>query len=293
MARRKKNSALKQLGYVCAALVALEVGYLVFYPHPEPVSIKDAIQAQLDRQSSLDEKRKEQLRIQLSISDYQAKEGKLPDNLQALVPVYFDDVPKVPGSSEPFDYHKVDTKYYVDEKSAIAAIKSTGSTAAKSKSGKVVLTTNDEAAPLPPEVQQALIASLKDEGALQLVATVYDPTGKRDPFRPFDFAPVTPIDESKSPLERYDVNQLKLTAVITSADGSPAATVENQAGKGFIVKKGMKMGLNSGEVVEIKPDRIIVIETSFDFTGQKKTKNIELRLRTKDQEDLRLGKSFQ
>lgn len=291
MARRKKNSALKQLGYVCGVLVALEVAYLVFFPHPEPVSIKNAIQAQLDNQSSLDEKRKEQLRIQLSISDYQAKEGKLPDNLQALVPVYFDDVPKVPGSNDPFEYHKVDTKYYVDEKSAIAAIKSTGSTTAAPKSGKVVLS-SDETTPLPPEVQQALIASLKDEGALQLVATVYDPTGKRDPFRPFDFAPVTAIDESKTPLERYDVNQLKLTAVITSADGSPAATVENQVGKGFIVKKGMKMGLNSGEVVEIKPDRIIVVETTYDFTGQKKTKNIELRLRTKDQEDQRLGKGF-
>lgn len=290
MARRKKNSAVKQLGFVCGGLVLLELMYLFFFPHPKPLDIKDAIQAQLDKQNSIDDKRKEQLRIQLSVSDYQSKEGKLPDDLQALVPVYFDEVPKVPGTNDAFDYFKVDHKYYVDDKATIASLKTTGTTGSPQK-GSAVFLTNDSAAPLPPEVQQALIASLKDEGALQLTATVYDPTGKRDPFRPFDFAPAVAIDETKTPLERYDVNQLKLTAVISSADGSPTATVENQAGKGFIVKKGMKIGLNSGDVVDIRPDRIVVIETSFDFTGQKKTRTVELKLRTKDQEDARLGKT--
>jgi Tfp pilus assembly protein PilP len=53
----------------------------------------------------------------------------------------------------------------------------------------------------------------------------------------------------------------------------------------------MKIGLNSGDVVDIQTDKIIVIETSFDFTGQKKTRTIELKLRTKDQEEARLGKT--
>ena len=289
MARRRKNSLIKQLTIVGAILAACQLGYLFLIPRPQPVSIKEAIQTQLDKQS-VDEKRKEQLRVQLSVADFQQKQSKLPDNLQELVPVYFDEVPKVPGTSDPFEYYVTNGKYYVGDKPTIVALQS-GTTPAKPGQGGVFLKA-DSTVPLTATVQKALIDSLKDEGALQQVATVYDSTGKRDPFRPFDFAPAATVDESKTPLERYDVNQLKLTAVLSGAAGEPTATVENAAGKGFIVKKGIKIGLNNGEVVDIKPDRLIVIETTVDFTGQKKTKTIELRLRTKDQEDNRIRKGL-
>jgi type IV pilus assembly protein PilP len=224
------------------------------------------------------------------VADFQQKQSKLPDSLQELVPVYFDDVPKVPGTSDSFEYYVKDGKYYVGDKATIVALQ-TGVSPSKPGQGGVFLKA-DSTVPLSANVQKALIDSLKDEGSLQQVATVYDPTGKRDPFRPFDFAPVAAIDESKTPLERYDVNQLKLTAVLSGISGEPTATVENAAGKGFIVKKGVKIGLNSGEIVDVKPDRLVVVETTVDFTGQKKTKTIELRLRTKDQEDNRTRKGL-
>jgi len=113
---------------------------------------------------------------------------------------------------------------------------------------------------------------------------VYDPTGKRDPFRPFDFSPPAATDESKTPLERYALGQLKLTAVLDGI-AEPAAIVENAAGKGFTVKKGTKIGPNNGEVVEIRKDRLIIVETTTDFTGQTRSATVELVLRTKDQEN--------
>ena len=287
MAKKKKKTArFQQLLIVGGMLAAVQVVYIFILPHDQPVSPQEAIQAQLDKQS-IDSRRKEQLRVQLSVTDFKQKNNRLPENLDELIPVYFESVPLVPGTTDPFQYLVKDGKYYIDDKAGIANIVGNGSNLPVIKGGSVYLL-SDNAAPLPPAVQNALIESLKDQGQLYQVSTIYDPTGKRDPFRPFDFAPKVTEDSTKTPLERYDVNQLKLTAVISSADGGvPAATVENTSGKGFIVKKGVKIGLNGGEVVDIKQDRIIVVETTTDFTGQKKNKTIELKLRTKDQDDVR------
>lgn len=133
--------------------------------------------------------------------------------------------------------------------------------------------------PTTLEEQQALIDSLSDTSPQ--TTFVYDPSGKRDPFEPFDFAPKGE-DSSKTPLERYAIGQLKLTAVLEGFD-QPKAIVENSEGRGFTVSKGTKIGPNNGEIVEIQKDKILILETEIDFTGQKKTKTVELRLRTKDE----------
>ena len=138
----------------------------------------------------------------------------------------------------------------------------------------------DTLAPSAPEPAPTVPAPPTEEPA----PFVYDPTGKRDPFRPFDFSPPAATDESKTPLERYALGQLKLTAVLDGI-AEPAAIVENAAGKGFTVKKGTKIGPNNGEVVEIRKDRLIIVETTTDFTGQTRSATVELVLRTKDQEN--------
>ena len=89
-------------------------------------------------------------------------------------------------------------------------------------------------------------------------------------------------DEAKTPLERYDLGQLKLTAVLEGFD-QPKAIIETSEGKGFTVGVGTKIGRNNGEIAEIQKDRVLILETEVDFTGVKKTKTTELRLRTKDQ----------
>jgi len=113
---------------------------------------------------------------------------------------------------------------------------------------------------------------------------VYDPAGKRDPFRPFDFSPKESELDDLTPLERYDIGQLKLTAVLDGFD-EPTAVVENAAGRGFTVKRGAKIGSNGGVISEILKDKLVVVETTTDYTGVTKSRTVEMLIRTKDQKE--------
>lgn len=108
---------------------------------------------------------------------------------------------------------------------------------------------------------------------------VYDPTGKRDPFRPFIRAeePVQPQDVVQSPLQRYDLSQLKLVAIIVGA-GQERAMVEDSEGKGYIIRKGTYIGNRFGQVKEILPDRVIVVEKYRDYLGRVRTREVVLKL---------------
>jgi type IV pilus assembly protein PilP len=106
----------------------------------------------------------------------------------------------------------------------------------------------------------------------------FDPKGRRDPFFPFDFSPSEDSNAAKTPLERYDLGQLKLTAIIAGLE-QPKAIVENAAGKGFTVGIGTKMGRNGGIIVAIEKEKIVIREKRIDFTGKEQAKDIELRLR--------------
>ena len=46
----------------------------------------------------------------------------------------------------------------------------------------------------------------------------YDPAGRRDPFRPPRANMTTAQGEIRTPLQRYDIGQLKLVAVIYNAN---------------------------------------------------------------------------
>ena len=108
----------------------------------------------------------------------------------------------------------------------------------------------------------------------------YNPVGKPDPFRPFiqltsgkggsKAAPLTP-------LQKYDISQLKLVAIISSPDGN-IALVEDVMGKGYFLKKGTWLGKNDGKVTRILKDKVIVEEVYQDIFGQTKTNEISLFL---------------
>ncbi len=270
MAKKKKISPAKKITIVCGAVIVFEVVFLTFFGGGETITTRDAIDRAIRKQTDLEPRRAEQMRIQLALQDYMNKNGgNPPEYLDQLRGTYFDSVPVDPATSKPFSY-KIDPKsrqplvgYDVDEAAATA-----------------------EASSQTPEVEgsgiDTAIAALEqaDAAEVEKVSFVYDPTGKRDPFRPFDMTPKGA--EGLTPLERYDYGQLKLTAVLGAADAA-TAIVENSAGKGFTVKKGTKIGSHGGVVVEILPDKLLILETLTDFTGESKTQTIELRLRTKDQ----------
>lgn len=116
----------------------------------------------------------------------------------------------------------------------------------------------------------------------------YNPKGKVDPFAPLlrdESAAVAAAklratgdpNRPKTPLEKLDLGQLKLVAIITALGGN-RALVEESSGKGYIIKEGTYIGLNSGKVVGIKADKVLVEEEFEDIYGKPVTQKKEITL---------------
>jgi len=116
----------------------------------------------------------------------------------------------------------------------------------------------------------------------------YNPIGKVDPFAPLykDEAEKKPEnvvvkpkqpERPRTPLEKLDLAQLKLTAVVTTAD-QKRALVEEVSGKGYVVEIGTRIGLERGSVVEIYSDRIVIEHTAEDDFGKSTSRKRELKL---------------
>jgi type IV pilus assembly protein PilP len=114
--------------------------------------------------------------------------------------------------------------------------------------------------------------SQKEEGY------AYNPAGKPDPFKPF--LQLTPVRESRSPLtplQKYDLSQLKLVAILTLREGN-VGLVEDATGKGYFVKRGTLIGKNDGKVSKVLDDRLMIEEVFLDVFGQKKVNETSLSL---------------
>ena len=103
----------------------------------------------------------------------------------------------------------------------------------------------------------------------------------RDPFRPLTLrSKVTrPTRENLSPLERNELSQLKLVAIIWDIK-EPRAMVEDSAGLGYVVKVGTPIGSNDGKVKAIHRNEIVVEEIYFDDYGASKKRNVSMKLLT-------------
>lgn len=106
----------------------------------------------------------------------------------------------------------------------------------------------------------------------------YDPTGKPDPFRSFvRLEQPLDTDPLATPLERFDLTQLEVTAIVWGTD-EPRALVTDPSGKGYIVSKGTPIGKNKGRIVDIDDNIVRVKETYVDFRDRATTKEVEMRL---------------
>ena len=120
----------------------------------------------------------------------------------------------------------------------------------------------------------------------------YNPGGRRDPFAPLirRDEPTGAIQTTRrpealrGPLERYELRQLRLIAVLV-VRGDPRAMVAAPDGKSYTVKIDDYVGINGGKVkniqtrtmgvdeqgvrIEKNPDRIVVEEVGIDsLTGK-------------------------
>ena len=107
---------------------------------------------------------------------------------------------------------------------------------------------------------------------------IYTPIGKRDPFKSAYKVKITQKDKAPGGiLTKYEIDQLKLTAII-SGISRPRAQVELPDGKGVTIRVGTRIGKNFGRVVRIKHDEVIVSEDYRDWSGRKVTNYIHMKI---------------
>ncbi len=114
---------------------------------------------------------------------------------------------------------------------------------------------------------------------------LYNPKGKIDPFLPlFREDPLAKAAAKKkrrlrplTPLEKLDLSQLRLVGIIRAPSGNKAL-VQEASGKGYIIKKGTRLGRNSGQVVQILKTKVIIEEEVEDVLGKMTLRKKELNL---------------
>jgi type IV pilus assembly protein PilP len=123
------------------------------------------------------------------------------------------------------------------------------------------------------------IAPPVEQNPNQPSAPNFSTAGRRDPFRPFTLNTRSHNRprENLSPLERYELGQLRLVGVVWHVK-EPSAMIEDSAGLGYVVKVGTPIGANDGKVKAIKPDEIIIEETYIDLFGAKKRRELNIKL---------------
>lgn len=115
----------------------------------------------------------------------------------------------------------------------------------------------------------------------------YAAAGRRDPFRPLSMlrAPGPQPMEPRTPLERYELAQLRLVGVVRQVD-PPRAMVEDSAGLGFILTPGTPIGRDGGVVSEIGEREVLVEECYTNVIGEQHCQKIALSLPTDESEFL-------
>ena len=118
---------------------------------------------------------------------------------------------------------------------------------------------------------------------------VYDPKGKPDPFKPLivekteaasaksKSSSMEAVLESATPLERMDLGQLRLVALVWNIS-DPKGMVEDSTGKGYILSIGTPIGKNKGKVTQINSSGIVVTERLEELMGKFKSRQVTLKL---------------
>ena len=140
---------------------------------------------------------------------------------------------------------------------------------------------------LPPEIK------IEDKLVEKKESDHYDSKGKIDPFEPLiqekpslEDKPVVDNRPKRilTPLEKIELSQIRLVAVIIMKDRS-IAMVEEASGKGYEVGIGTYIGKNQGKVFEIRQSSIVVKELVKDYKGRLKERVREIKLHKLDGEE--------
>jgi Tfp pilus assembly protein PilP len=172
-----------------------------------------------------------------------------------LSPEFIDIVPKDPATGKKFSYK-------IEHNSAFVGVE-----------GDTVLA-QQQLGGISDDSTQVLADAVATQ---EMLAFVYNPADKRDPFKPFEYAPEV-NDSNKTPLEQYDYNEIRLSAVLLDV-GEPKAMLEDSTGKGYTGRIGTKIGPRGGQIISILKNKLVILETTEDADGSIKTKEVEILLR--------------
>ena len=122
----------------------------------------------------------------------------------------------------------------------------------------------------PPATEEVKEEGEESEVSPEPQPTVYEyePTGRREPFKSLiaeediDVAEVivTPDPELlKTPLQKADLNQLKIIGIILGSLGD-YARILSPDGKSYTVNVGTLIGMHEGEVISITDNTVVVRE---------------------------------
>ena len=138
----------------------------------------------------------------------------------------------------------------------------------------------------PPAMAAAAAAPSADKGAAEAKKPAepewsYSSVGKRDPFRSF----LSEIERGQgslatrcaTPLGRFELDQLKLVAVITGLE-DPVAMVEAPSGRGYSVRRGACIGKNGGVVAAVRSGELVVSEWAVRADGTRDRTQTVVRL---------------
>lgn len=157
----------------------------------------------------------------------------------------------------------------------------------------------DEGVPSPPPAASPNPATpaaspVQDQHTSAKTSTAVTPNldfaGRKDPFKPF----IEPKVEKPAPaggslpaagllpIQGYAVEQFRVSGIIVGFRESKALIVD-PAGKGYVVKEGMKIGNADGVITKINPSYIEVAERfRDDVTGKMTRRTVRLSLPRKN-----------
>lgn len=109
----------------------------------------------------------------------------------------------------------------------------------------------------------------------------YSSVGKRDPFRSFladlEASGQALVTRCNTPLGRFELEQLKLVAVVTGL-ADPVAMLEAPSGVGYTIRRGACLGKNGGVVATIRTGEVVVSEWAIKADGTRDKTQTVLRL---------------
>jgi type IV pilus assembly protein PilP len=136
----------------------------------------------------------------------------------------------------------------------------------------------------PVQPVQAQVSSLK---SARPGGSLLDFSNKKDPFKPFASEPPPTQQTTRPgaaarrgnllPIQSYDVNKFRISGIITGLKENTALIID-PAGKGYVVREGMLIGINDGRINRITPSAIEVIEQKRDEKGHLRKSTIKLSL---------------